>query len=128
MFTNSKSLESGTFKIMYQNECPTLKNDLENNLEYTLIYNSDYNTIVTITIVTIVTITPVLLLHVKQKPFPGVETIRMNFKYQFVKFWNDAPDHIKSSEILPILKKSFMTELLFFSLFININNLLILLL
>ena len=28
-------------------------------------------------------------------PFPRVEAIRMNFKYQFVKVWLEVPEYIK---------------------------------
>ena len=28
-------------------------------------------------------------------PFPGVEGIRMNFKYKFVKVWLNVPEYIK---------------------------------
>ena len=29
------------------------------------------------------------------QPYPGVEAIRMNFRYQFVKVWRGVPEYIK---------------------------------
>ena len=42
-------------------------------------------------------------------PFPRIEAIRMNFKYQFANIWNQVPDEIKISPSLKSFKKS-LTE------------------
>ena len=38
-------------------------------------------------------------------PFPRIECIRMNYKYQFCSIWNDVPLYIKESPSLSIFKK-----------------------
>ena len=38
-------------------------------------------------------------------PLPRVEVVRMNFRYQFIKVWNDLPDIIKNSERLTTFKR-----------------------
>ena len=40
-------------------------------------------------------------------PFPRTESIRMNFRHQFIKIWNSVPTHIKSSNSLRLFKKNF---------------------
>ena len=42
-------------------------------------------------------------------PFPRVNALRINFKYQYVKIWNDIPDDIKSCQSLGRFKNS-LTE------------------
>ena len=41
-------------------------------------------------------------------PFPRVDSIRMNFKYQFCNVWNDIPDNIRNATSLRIFKKMSM--------------------
>ena len=40
-------------------------------------------------------------------PFPRVEAIRMNFRYQFVNIWNSIPTEIKASPTSKAFKKAF---------------------
>ena len=46
------------------------------------------------------------------EPFPRVETIRMNFQYQFVMVWNNVPDHIKAKRNFKLFKKSLIEYIL----------------
>ena len=39
-------------------------------------------------------------------PFPRVEVIRMNFRYQFVNVWNTIPDEIKCLQTVKAFKRS----------------------
>ena len=75
------------YKILNQNLCPTLQSNLD------LIYpNHNHDTRGRENLVL---------------PFPRVETLRINFKYQCNDIWNKIPSEIKSSKSL----KSFKREL-----------------
>ena len=74
------------YKICNTNSVPTLKNALDLHFP-----DHDYSTRGSNTLVV---------------PFPRVESIRINFKYQFVKVWNDVPENIKASESIAIFKNS----------------------
>ena len=39
-------------------------------------------------------------------PFPRVETIRLNYKYQFTKIWNSVPGHITNLSSIGRFKKA----------------------
>ena len=45
-------------------------------------------------------------------PFPRVEAIRLNFKYQCVKLWNGVPESIKSLTSLRRFKKTLISTML----------------
>ena len=45
-------------------------------------------------------------------PFPRVENLRVNYKYQFISLWNDLPAEIKNVNKLSIFKKSLMQYML----------------
>ena len=38
-------------------------------------------------------------------PFPRVQVIKMNFEYQFITLWNNAPAYISNSSTIGIFKK-----------------------
>ena len=68
------------------NECPTIRNNL--TIEYP---SHSYET---------------RSAHNLVLPFPRVETIRMNFKYQFVDIWNSVPAYLKELSSVRAFKKS----------------------
>ena len=37
-------------------------------------------------------------------PYPRVEAIRMNFRYQFVKVWRGNPEYVKVNEHAQVLR------------------------
>ena len=76
------------YKIMMENQYPTIQNHLE--ISYP---QHEYATR---------TINSLIM------PFPRVETIRMNLKYQFVKIWNEIPHNIPHSVSYKIFKTSLM--------------------
>ena len=45
-------------------------------------------------------------------PFPRVENIRINYKYQFVTIWNNLPAVIKDISRLSVLKKRLTSHLM----------------
>ena len=64
------------FKILRMDLCPTLLSSLDINTAshmYSTRHRDD------------------LIL-----PFPRVETLRINFKYQYVSIWNSVPENIKA--------------------------------
>ena len=44
-------------------------------------------------------------------PFPRVECIKINYKYQFICSWNNLPEELKNTTTLSVFKKK-MTEYL----------------
>ena len=46
-------------------------------------------------------------------PFPSVNNIRMNFKYQIVNVWNSVPNNIKIIDNCSEFKGGFKTYLIF---------------
>ena len=74
------------YRILVLGECPTLLNNLE------LLYpEHSHNTRTSSNLIL---------------PFPRVEVIRMNFRYQFVNVWNSVPAHFKILPTLKTFKKS----------------------
>jgi hypothetical protein len=45
-------------------------------------------------------------------PFPRVENVRTNFKYQFLNVWNQVPVDLKLSNSFIIFKRSYKKYLL----------------
>jgi hypothetical protein len=45
-------------------------------------------------------------------PFPLVENVRMNFKYQFLNIWNQIPTEIKASTSHCVFKRKYTNYLL----------------
>ena len=45
-------------------------------------------------------------------PFPTVENVRMNFKYQFINVWNDIPNNIKLSPSFSMFKLKYYEHLI----------------
>ena len=45
-------------------------------------------------------------------PFPNVEAVRSNFKYQFLKIWNEIPNNIKSLESHDRFKREYQNYLI----------------
>jgi hypothetical protein len=45
-------------------------------------------------------------------PFPRVENIRINFKYQFLNVWNQVPVDIKTSNSLQVFKRNYKKYLI----------------
>ena len=41
-------------------------------------------------------------------PFPRIEAVRMNFKYQFIKVWSELPENIKSQRTSRSFKRVLM--------------------
>lgn len=80
------------YKVMILNEHPTLRRDL-----YISYSEHRYNTREAGFLIT---------------PFPRVEVIRMNFKYQFVQIWNQIPMTLKELPTLRMFKRS-LTALMF---------------
>ena len=74
------------YRCMKFNECPTIRNNL--TIEYP---SHSYET---------------RSAHNLVLPFPRVETIRMNFKYQFVDIWNSEPAYLKELSSVRAFKKS----------------------
>ena len=80
------------YKIIMLNECPTLKDCLD--LAYPEHQHSTRN---------------------KDKlilPFPRVENLRSNFKYQCPDIWNNIPEHIKNAKTVQSFKKSLISQML----------------
>ena len=50
--------------------------------------------------------------HLYIEPFPRVECIRLNFKYQFISIWNSVPINIKQSNSSKVFKNSYKSYLL----------------
>ena len=74
------------YKICNTNSVPTLKNALDLHFP-----DHGYSTRGSNTLVV---------------PFPRVESIKINFKYQFLKVWNDVPENIRASISLAIFRNS----------------------
>ena len=45
-------------------------------------------------------------------PFPRVENLRSNFKYQCPDIWNNIPEHIKNAKTVQSFKKSLISQML----------------
>ena len=45
-------------------------------------------------------------------PFPNVDTLKISFKYQFLKIWNEIPRNIKTAASLNVFKKSYCQYLI----------------
>ena len=45
-------------------------------------------------------------------PFPRIENLRSNFKYQCPNIWNNIPDNIKNSRSVQSFKKSYTAYML----------------
>ena len=45
-------------------------------------------------------------------PFPRVESVRVNYKYQYITLWNNLPNDIKDINTLPLFKKKLTEHLL----------------
>ena len=46
------------------------------------------------------------------EPFPRVDCIRINYKYQFIKIWNSIPNYIKRNNSVSKFKKSLTAHIL----------------
>ena len=44
-----------------------------------------------------------------QVPFPRVESVKINFEYQFINIWNNIPDNIKNAPSVNVFKKRLNT-------------------
>ena len=80
------------YKINKLNRCPTLNSNL--NLSYP---SHDYETRRRNDLVL---------------PFPRIETLRQNYKYQCSNIWNEIPMHIRDSRTLSVFKKTLTQYLL----------------
>ena len=74
------------YKVLFLNDCPTIRNNLR--ISYP---NHNYST---------------RTRHNLLLPFPRVETIRINFQYQFVNIWNSIPENLKVINSIKVFKKS----------------------
>ena len=74
------------FKILKLNECPTLYTDLDFSYPNHSYPTRNRNNFIT--------------------PFPRVDSVRINFQYQFLEIWNELSESITSSRSLSIFKKS----------------------
>ena len=45
-------------------------------------------------------------------PFPRVENIRINYKYEFITAWNQLPVELKNVDILSLFKKKLTSYLI----------------
>ena len=64
------------FRILKINQCPALRSDM--NLKYPVhSHNTRYRNNLVI-------------------PFSRMNTLKINYKHQFVKIWNNLPDELKS--------------------------------
>ena len=80
------------FRVLVLNECPTIRNNL-----YLSYPEHDHNTRNSTDLVL---------------PFPRVEVIRYNFRYQFVNVWNSIPVHLKQLTKVSTFKKAVMNHFL----------------
>ena len=78
------------YQVIRLNEHPTLRRDL--NVQYPQhAYNTRFS-------------------GLPQLPAPRIETYRMNFKYQFVKIWNEIAPGTQTSSSLRIFKKKWLDD------------------
>ena len=76
------------FKVIKLNQCPTVQLNLNMNFpEHNYDTRSGNN---------------------PRLPFPRIDTVKMNYNFQFVNLWNKIPDRIKSSNSLKIFKNDLM--------------------
>ena len=80
------------YQVIRLNEHPTLRRDL--NVHYP---QHTYNT---------------RMSGLPQLPAPRIDTYRMNFKYQFVKIWNEIAPGTQTSPSLRIFKKKWLDDCL----------------
>ena len=80
------------FRILRMNECPTLQSDL--NLKHP---DHSHSTRYRSNLVV---------------PFPRVNTVKINYKYQFVKIWNNLPNELKCISSLRIFKRMLTSYIL----------------
>jgi hypothetical protein len=45
-------------------------------------------------------------------PFPVVESVRINYQYQFLNVWNSIPFEIRSSDTIHIFNRAYRSYLL----------------
>ena len=46
-------------------------------------------------------------------PFPRVECIKINYKYQFICSWNNLPEELKNTTTLSVFKKNYLSFLFY---------------
>ena len=81
------------FKVVKMNVSPSLQSDLDLQIR-----EHSYSTIKG-------------KWHIRGIPFPRVECIKINYKYQFICSWNNLPKELKNTSTLSVFKKK-ITEYL----------------